>query len=109
MITAGRTVPKPSALPTSRTDFSRGYEDQPQLPRPSNQRGQVTLRRGRHSSITHASLPVLVTERYPGHGASERLRVRGKDGVHLNEVRTVELIVSMNSFRPERADTGHIG
>jgi len=50
-----------------------------------------------------------VTERYPWHCASERLRVRGKDCVHLNEVRTAELIVAMNSFRPERADTGHIG
>jgi len=54
-------------------------------------------------------LPMFVTERYPWHCASERLRVRGKDCVHLNEVRTAELIVAMNSFRPERADTGHIG
>jgi len=35
MITAGRTVPKPFALPTSRLDFSRGDEDQPQLVDPA--------------------------------------------------------------------------
>jgi hypothetical protein len=38
MITAERTVPKPSALPTSRTDFSRGHEDQPQLVDPAQER-----------------------------------------------------------------------
>jgi hypothetical protein len=38
MITAGRTVPKPSALPTNRTYFSRGHANQPQLVDPAQER-----------------------------------------------------------------------
>jgi hypothetical protein len=40
------------------------------------------------------------------HRRAERLRVRGKDCVHLT---VAEQSISMNSFLPERADAGRIG
>ena len=44
---------------------------------------------------------------YAVRGASGRRRVRGKDRVPLNSV--VHFVASMNSFLPDRADTGRNG
>jgi hypothetical protein len=44
---------------------------------------------------------------YAGSGVSGRHRVRGKDRVLLKWF--FPLVVSMNSFLPERADTGRNG
>jgi hypothetical protein len=61
------------------------------------------------SSATQNSAPRSEDARLPwyaGCGASGRRRVRGKDCVHLS--RLSDFIALLNSFLPERADTGRM-